>query len=183
MVKFVEIEHKFCFNDKQSFEKTESAIIQLHPLQDYEIDVAERYFLVEGLNHFIIRHKVDDEKQSLTLKSFGIGKDSETRMEIDIPLAQEQGDLLQAVEKFIAAFNTYKEYKLTKHLKVFHFAEAEVILYQANSQDKEIFALEIESTKAYKSQALKHIKEFELQLGLDERLREKRCLFELLFAS
>lgn len=183
MVKFVEVEHKFCFNDRQSFKRTESAIMQLHPLNDYEINVAERYFIVEGLNNFIIRHKVDEDKQSLTLKSFGIGRDSETRLEIDIPLAQEKGDLLQAVEKFLAAFNPYKEYKLTKHLKVFHFDEAEVILYQANSQDKEIYALEIESTKEYKSQALKHIKRFEQQLGLDARLREKRCLFELLFSN
>ncbi|MFJ1267114.1 hypothetical protein ACD661_00925 [Legionella lytica] len=183
MVKFVEVEHKFCFDDRQSFQETEAAIMQLYPLQDYKVEVAERYFLVDGLKNFIVRHKVDKDKQSLTLKSFYPGQDTEARIEIDIPLAQEKGDQLQAVERFLCAFNQYKEYKLMKYLQVFLFPEAEVILYQAVSQDRELFALEIESVKKSKTQALKHIKQFEQQLGLDARQREKRCLFELLFSS
>ncbi|MCW8399538.1 hypothetical protein OQJ26_12120 [Legionella sp. PATHC038] len=181
MPKFVEVEHKFCFDNKQSFKKAESAILRLYPLRDYKVDVAERYFIIDGLNNFIIRHKVDEEKQSLTLKSFTPGKDSQTRLEVEISLAQEQGDQLQTVEKFLTVFNSYKEYKLMKHLQVFLFPEAEVVLYQAITQDRELYALEIESVKESKYQALKHIKQFELQLGLDVRKREKRCLFELLF--
>ncbi|MFC3909734.1 hypothetical protein ACFORL_11700 [Legionella dresdenensis] len=181
MVKFVEVEHKFCFSDEQSLKSQEAAIMQLHPLQDYEVDVAERYFIIDGLRNFVVRHKVDDDKQSLTLKAFELGKDAETRMEIDIPLAQEKGDQLPAVEKFLAVFGDYEEYRLTKHLKVFNFAEAEVVLYQAACEDREVYVMEIESCKARKKQALQHIKQFEQQLGLDASKRETRCLFELLF--
>lgn len=183
MVKFIEIEHKFCFADKRTLHNTVHAIEQLKPLNHYEVVVNERYFVVQGHNDFLIRHKVDNEKQSLTLKSFTPGKDTEKRLEIEIPLAQEKGDQLLAIEGFLSVFGQFDEYNLIKYLKVFNFDDAEVILYQAVSPEREVYVIEIESTKDDERQALEHIKQFEHSLGLDEKEREKRSLFELLFFS
>ncbi|MGQ3890459.1 hypothetical protein [Legionella sp. CNM-4043-24] len=183
MVKFVELEHKFCFDTAADLNALRTSIEACQPETSYSIEVNERYFLVQGLNDFIIRHKVDGEKQSLTLKSFALGADSEQRLEIDIPLSQESGDQLDAIERFLSAFGDFNEYKLTKELEVFTFPEAEIILYRAFSSDREVFVLEVESKKENRDSALCHIKNFETQLELLTKQREKRCLFELLFTS
>jgi len=179
---FLEIEHKFVLPENWCLDSFVALVSSLSPKHSNEIAVEDRYYVTKALPGHVYRHRIDEEIQHLTVKS--LEQDSAVRLEVNLDLGLHKGDQALAVDAFLKPLGLLWKGVLQKQVKVFYFADAEVVHYTATYKDKEVSCVEIEAKKASNvDSALSIIDSYTDRLGLDRAYRSDQSLFHLLLAN
>ena len=176
---FLEIEHKFVLPDDWCLDSFLELVKDLKPQRSDEISVEDRYFVTKALPGHVYRHRIDEQIQHLTVKS--LEQDSAVRLEVNLDLGLHRGDQALAVEAFLKPLGILWKGILTKHVRVFYFADAEIVHYTARYKGKQISCVEIEAKHPKTvNDALAIIENFTSMLRLDRSMRSDLSLFHLL---
>lgn len=179
---FLEIEHKFVLPENWCLDSFVALVNSLGPKYSNEIAVEDRYYVTKALPGHVYRHRIDAEIQHLTVKS--LEQDSAVRLEVNLDLGLHKGDQARAVEAFLRPLGLLWKGILQKQVKVFYFADAEVVHYTATYNHQKISCVEIEAKKATDvASALYIIDSYTDRLSLDRSLRSDQSLFHLLLEN
>lgn len=179
---FLEIEHKFVLPENWCLASFSELVISLGPQHSNEIAVEDRYYVTKVLPGHVYRHRIDEEIQHLTVKSLEL--DSAVRLEVNLDLGLHKGDQAQSVDAFLRPLGLLWKGVLHKQVRVFYFADAEIVHYTATYKDKKISCVEIEAKKAVDvDTALSIIDSYTDRLSLDRSYRSDQSLFHLLLAD
>ena len=179
---FLEIEHKFVLPENWCLDSFTELVKSFNPQHSNEIAVEDRYYVVKALAGHVYRHRIDDEIQHLTVKS--LEQDSAVRLEVNLDLGLHKGDQAAAVDAFLKPLGLLWKGVLHKQVRVFYFADAEIVHYKARYKDQTISCVEIEAKKAADiDSALAIIDSYTDRLNLDRSYRSDQSLFHLLLAS
>ena len=181
--KFREIEHKYLVDERFDLTAFEAVARRLKPVKSSRLTVTDTYHVVEAMPGHIVRHRIDQELQQLTLKSTGV--DNECRTEVNLDLGLQKGNQAAAVEAFLHPMQPLWSGSIEKKIYVFYFDQCEVVHYIARSgTGKTVHCVEFEAlAKETREQALGVIAEYEKAFGFDPARRSHSSLFELLFAA
>jgi hypothetical protein len=181
--KFREIEHKYLVDGSFDLRAFEAVAHRLKPRKSSRLTVTDTYHVVEAMPGHVIRHRIDQELQQLTLKS--TGPDNECRTEVNLDLGLLRGNQAGSVEAFIQPMRPLWSGSIEKKIYVFYFDECEVVHYSACSgSGKVVHCVEFEAlSKDTTEQALSVISRFEAAFGFDPGQRCNQSLFELLFTD
>jgi len=180
-LKFKEIEHKFLVDDSFdliSFKKNINKNILVK--DSYRISVVDTYYLIDGIESYIYRHRYDSKSQYLTVKTFG--GDNEERTEVNLALFQGEGDQRDAVDAFMGTLGISWSGTIQKDVEVFYSEDCEIVHYLANSDGREVSCVEFESRNAKtKDEAVDVLYKYEEMLGFDSNNRSRLSIFEIFF--
>ncbi|SME90311.1 CYTH domain-containing protein [Pseudobacteriovorax antillogorgiicola] len=178
-IEFVEIEHKFLLEDDFDQQPFLQMVERLEPSGRSQVRVSDRYYLCESNPSHIYRHRLDQEIQHLTLK--GLGKDSETRIEVNLDLGLHRGDQGDRVAAFLKPLGIQWSGVIEKDVWAYYFKNCEVVYYEAHFKEKSVRCIEIEATNCQTlDEAKATIANFEKKLGLNPTNRCGESLFHLL---
>ena len=181
-LRFTEIEHKFLVDDQFDLAVFDPTLRDLGPEKTTSIQVRDRYYLTAGgqAGGFLIRHRFDPELHHLTLKA--VGPDTEARSEINLDLGHHAGDQQAAVDAFLDRLGVEWRGTLQKDLRVWQFADIEVVHYCATTETRAVRCVEFEAThKPSLTDALDVVHRYERATGFDERDRSRLSLPQMLF--
>lgn len=179
-MKFTEIEHKFVVGPDFDPAAFRAAALSLGPARVTRTQGRDTYYLTALHPGLIFRHRIDHERQELTVKERG-GEDSEVRLEVNLRLDPAMGDQRDAVAAFLGPFRITWQGSLTKDLEVFYFSDCEVVQYTARAGDRVVRCVEFEALGAADLAAARAIlSAHEQRLDFAGRPRERRSLFDLL---
>jgi hypothetical protein len=180
---FLEIEHKFLVDGAHfQFAAFRERVLTLHPIRRVTQSVRDGYYILEGDEGFIYRHRYDQELQHLTVKS--IGGDAEERLEVNLDLGQHRGDQRAAVEKFLSVRGIAWTGTVHKDIEVFYFPDCEIVHYTAQGGGKTVQCVEFEALGAETLEAARAtLRRYEEATGFGGAVRERRSLAELLFGK
>lgn len=186
----LEIEHKFLMPPTADPAPLLQQLASLRPQHTAEALVTEHYYAAVHKPGLIFRHSFDPERQALTVKSRSLPgatlPDTEVRMEQTLLLERAHGSQEQTVAALLSLLDVQPCGSLQKRLWAFYFADCEIVYYQAQTTSAEparaLCCLEIEALTDDLSAALLILQHYEQVLGLDPARRERRSLFDLLFA-
>ena len=186
----LEIEHKFLMPLRTDPAPLLQQLARLHPQHTAEALVTEHYYAAAHKPGLIFRHSFDPARQALTVKSRSLpdatAPDTEVRMEQTLLLERTHGSQEQTVKALLGLLEVQPRGSLQKRLWAFYFDDCEIVYYQAQTTGTEparaVCCLEIEALNDDLSAALLILQRYEQALGLDPAKRERRSLFDLLFA-
>ena len=181
-MRFLEIEHKFVVPADFDLTSFTAAIETLQPLRRTALDVHDRYFLTTHgrQQRYVIRHRFDAELHQLTLKSFGT--DPETRTEVSLDLGHHAGDQAAAVDAFLQPQEVEWHGTIEKTIRVWYFADCEVVHYVATTGARTIACVEFEAIHAASvDEALLVLDRYERATGFSGMPRAMTSLVGLLF--
>ena len=181
-VQFKEIEHKFEVADDFDLDRFRGRVMALRPVRTNAIQVRDRYFLTETgqQRRFLLRHRLDNEIQQLTLKS--LSDDTEVRDEINLDLGHHAGDQSLAVDAFVHHLGVRWSGTITKDIAVWYFDDCEVVHYRATAGARAVRCVEFEATrKDSVADALAIVERYERATGLHGFTRSRASLPQLLF--
>ena len=183
MLKYQEIEHKYLVDAAYDLAAFAAVARQLKPAQSKSLKVTDTYYVVQAMPNHVVRHRIDNELQQLTIKS--TGADNECRTEVNLNLDLRAGNQTAEIEAFLQPLNVLWAGSIEKNILVFYFDDCEVVHYSARSGDgKTVQCVEFEATKkASREEALSTIGHFEVLFGFHSERRSSQSLFELLFAE
>ena len=183
MLKYQEIEHKYLVDAAYDLAEFEAVARRLNPVQSKSLKVTDTYYVVHTMPNHVIRHRIDNELQQLTIKS--TGTDNECRTEVNLELDLRAGNQAAAIEAFLKPLDVLWSGSIEKNILVFYFDECEVVHYSARSGDgKTVYCVEFEATKkSTREDAVATIGHFEALFGFHPERRSRQSLFELLFAE
>jgi len=182
VMRFLEIEHKFVVPADFDLVSFTAIVDALHPLRRTALDVHDRYFLTRHgrQQRYVIRHRFDAELHQLTLKSFG--DDPETRTEVSLDLGHHAGDQVAAVDAFLKPQEVEWHGTIDKTIRVWYFADCEVVHYTASTGARTISCVEFEAVHAASvNEALSVLDRYERATGFTGRPRATMSLVGLLF--
>jgi adenylate cyclase class IV len=178
-LQFLEIEHKFIIGPDVDLGPLLEGLRLRGPEKSIQTDVQDTYFLVEHAPHAIYRHRIDSYLQQLTVKS--LGSDNEIRLEVNLHLDPLRGNQIEGIQAFLAPLGVLWQGTLRKEVQAFYFADAEVVIYRAQYEQREICCLEIEARAAHSiKEAQEVLSSWEKLMGLDPAGRSHASLLELL---
>jgi len=178
-LQFLEIEHKFIIEPDVDLGPLLDGLRLRGPEKSIQSDVLDTYFLVEYAPQVIYRHRIDSYLQQLTVKS--LGSDTEVRLEVNLHLDPLKGNQIEGIQAFLAPQGVLWQGTLRKEVQAFYFADAEVVIYRALYDQREIRCLEIEARAAHSiEEAQQVLSSWEKSLGLDPSRRSHSSLLELL---
>lgn len=183
-MRFKEIEHKFVVGeafDLVRFRATVGALVP-GPIRTFALRVRDRYFLTgHGRAHrYVIRHRYDDELHHLTVKS--LAPDPEVRDEINLDLGQHAGDQAAVVDALVARLGATWRGDVLKDIKVWEFADCEVVHYRASGGGRVVHCVEFEAKHAATvDEALAVLGRYERETGFANETRSMASLVDLLF--
>ncbi len=181
-MRFLEIEHKFVVPANFDLASFTAVVDALHPLRRTALDVHDRYFLTRHgrQQRYVIRHRFDAELHQLTLKSFG--DDPETRTEVSLDLGHHAGDQIAAVDAFLKPQEVEWHGTIEKTIRVWYFADCEVVHYVASTGTRTIACVEFEAVHAASvNEALSVLDRYERATGFSGMSRAMTSLVGLLF--
>ncbi len=181
-LRFKEIEHKFVVDAEFDLEGFGKALQTLGPTRTTSLRVLDTYYLISGsrAGQFVIRHRYDSELHHLTVKS--LEADPEVRHEINIDLGHHAGDQRTQVEAFLGRLGVEWTGTLHKDLKVWYFADVEVVYYLASTDSRSTHCVEFEATrKRSLTEALETLHRYEQATGFSDATRSQRSLLQILF--
>jgi len=181
-MRFLEIEHKFVVPTDFDLATFSSAVEALHPQRHTALDVHDRYFLTKHgrQQRYVIRHRYDAELHQLTLKSFG--QDPETRTEVSLELGHDAGNQVAAVDAFLQPQDIEWRGTIDKTIRVWYFADCEVVHYVATAGTRHVTCVEFEAVRAASvDDALSVLHRYEQATGFLGRPRAMTSLVGLLF--
>jgi hypothetical protein len=181
-LRFHEIEHKFVVGDDFDLEAFAAKLEALRPTRKTSIRVRDTYYLLdtEASPRFVIRHRYDEELHHLTLKT--VEADTQVRREINLDLGHHAGDQRAQVEAFLGLLGVAWSGSLEKDLRVWYFADAEVVHYRATTGERAVSCVEFEATrKPSLPEALEVLERYERATGFDRDTRSHRSLVQILF--
>ncbi len=180
---FLEIEHKFLVEDAHfPLAAFRERVLALHPERRVIQSVRDGYYILEGDEGFIYRHRYDQELQHLTVKS--IGGDAEERLEVNLDLGQHRGDQRAAVEKFLSVRGLAWTGTIHKDIEVFYFPDCEIVYYTAQGGGMTVACVEFEALGADTlEEARATLRHYEEATGFGAAVRERRSLAEMLFGK
>ena len=183
MLKYQEIEHKYLVDAAYDLAEFEAVARRLNPVQSKSLKVTDTYYVVHTMPNHVIRHRIDNELQQLTIKS--TGTDNECRTEVNLELDLRAGNQAAAIEAFLKPLDVLWSGSIEKNILVFYFDECEVVHYSARSgEGKTVHCVEFEATKkSSREDALAIISHYETAFGFRPDGRSNHSLFELLFAG
>lgn len=187
MLKYQEIEHKYLVDAEFDLLAFEATARRLNPEKSSRLKVIDTYYVVEAMPNHVIRHRVDQELQQLTIKS--TGSDNECRTEVNLDLSLRTGNQADAVKAFLEPLRVLWSGTIEKNIFVFYFSNCEVVHYSARSieasgVEKAIHCVEFEAIKKVsREESLATISRFEASFGFQHAERCHHSLFELLFGS
>lgn len=181
--KFVEIEHKYLVGPDFDLADFRARAQSMAPERITELVVTDTYHVVASLPGHVIRHRIDNELQQLTIKSSGSG--NELRTEINLELDLGVGNQAAAVQAFLSPMGLLWSGTIKKQILVFYFSSCEVVHYQATSGAGLIHCcVEFEAKNPTSlQQGLSVIAEFEKSFGFSSQNRCHESLFELMFGG
>jgi hypothetical protein len=182
VMRFLEIEHKFVVPANFDLASFTAVVDALHPLRRTALDVHDRYFLTRHgrQQRYVIRHRFDAELHQLTLKSFG--DDPETRTEVSLDLGHHAGDQIAAVDAFLKPQEVEWHGTIEKTIRVWYFADCEVVHYVASTGTRTIACVEFEAVHAASvNEALSVLDRYERATGFSGMSRAMTSLVGLLF--
>lgn len=182
VMRFLEIEHKFVVPDDFDLAGFTASIEALQPLRRTALDVHDRYFLTRHgrQRRYVIRHRFDAELHQLTLKSFG--DDPETRTEVSLDLGHHAGDQAAVVDAFLQPQEVEWTGTIEKTIRVWYFADCEVVHYSASAGDRTFSCVEFEAVHAASvDAALAVLDRYERATGFAGCPRAMTSLVGLLF--
>lgn len=184
----LEIEHKFLVGPDFDVAGFRAAALSLCPQRTTCLPVKDTYFVTAGEPGLIFRHRVDTERQELTIKSRGpfdqrraSPADTEVRVEVNLALDQDAGDQEAAVRAFLAPLKIRWQGSLRKEIQVFYYPDCEVVYYAATAR-RTLRCVEFEATDHGGDvvAARDTLRRYEAYLGFAERRRTRASLFDLL---
>ena len=181
-LEFQEIEHKFVVGADFDLDSFTASLEALGPARKTAIRVTDTYYLLSAgrTGSFVIRHRYDEELHHLTLKT--LEADTEVRREINLDLGHHAGDQQARVDAFLEHFGIEWRGSLEKDLKVWYFADAEIVHYRATTDARAVHCVEFEATrKPSLAEALATVRRYESATGFDEADRSHLPLVEILF--
>jgi len=186
----LEIEHKFLMPPAADPAPLLQQLARLRPQHTAEALVTEHYYAAAHKPGLVFRHSFDPERQALTVKSRSLpsatAPDTEVRMEQTLLLERAHGSQEQTVTALLGLLDVQPCGSLQKRLWAFYFDDCEIVYYQAQTTSTEptraAHCLEIEALTQDLTTALPILQRYEQALGLDPAQRERRSLFDLLFA-
>lgn len=179
-MQFKEIEHKFVVDGDFDRAAFVASLRALTPEREVSLRVRDRYFVTaDGRSRgYILRHRHDRELHELTIKS--VEADAEVRDEINLALRPHDQD--GQVDAFVTALGVEWSGTIWKDLTVWHFADCEVVYYDATAEDRRVSCVEFEAThKPDTAGALAVVARYEAATGFAERDRTTLSLLELLW--
>lgn len=179
----LEIEHKFLVGPAFDADAFARAALALGPARTTQVSVRDTYFVTEHHPGLIFRHRLDVERQELTLKSWRAA-DSEARLEVNLRLDQAHGDQGDAVAAFLAPFGVRWRGALHKEIRVFYFADCEVVYYVARAGERTLRCVEFEALGhgGDVEAARSVLARYEQRLGFGGAERARASLFDLMLA-
>ena len=180
--RFIEVEHKFVVSDEFDVAGFRASALAMAPERTGEVEVKDTYFVVSGHPELMFRHRIDDERQELTVKSRG--GDTESRLEVNLRLDPAAGDQRASAAAFLAPFGVRWQGTLHKQVQVFYFADCEVVYYHAQVGGRSVRCVEFEAVdhSGDVEAARATLVRYERELGFAERERTRTSLFDLLLA-
>ena len=186
----LEIEHKFLMPLRTDPAPLLQQLARLHPQHTAEALVTEHYYAAAHKPGLVFRHSFDPERQALTVKSRSLpdatAPDTEVRLEQTLLLERAHGSQEQTVAALLSLLDVQPCGSLQKRLWAFYFADCEIVYYQAQTTStkpaRAAHCLEIEALTQDLSTALPILQRYEQALSLNPAQRERRSLFDLLFA-
>jgi len=181
-LRFKEIEHKFVVGEHFDLDGFDGALQTLGPTRMTSLRVLDTYYLINGsrAGQFVIRHRYDSELHHLTLKT--LETDTEVRDEINIDLGHHAGDQRAQVEAFLGRLGVEWTGALQKDLKVWYFADVEVVYYRASTDSRSTHCVEFEATrKRSLTEALETLHRYEQATGFSDATRSQLSLLQILF--
>jgi adenylate cyclase class IV len=176
----LEIEHKYLVND--SFDKEEffRKARLMNPLREFTSDVVDTYYFSMQQPGFVLRHRIDDKIQQLTIKGTNPAGNS-VRPEINLELDRTAGNQQLLVRTFCQMLGIDKSAELSKQVRVFEFSDLELVYYEAMAAHRRVSCIEFEALERTDvPRALSHIEQYEKTLGFAQAKREHQSLFDLL---
>lgn len=179
--KFVEIEHKYLVNGDFDLEAFRQCARALGPIDSTELLVTDTYHVASAVPGHVIRHRIDNELQQLTIKSSGGG--TELRTEVNLELDLQAGDQAAVVKAFLEPMGLLWSGMIEKNIVVFYFPNCEVVYYRASSDRGQTHhCVEFEAKNPTSlEQGLAVIAQFEAAFGFSSEQRCPKSLFELMF--
>ena len=175
-LRFKEIEHKFLVDDGFDLDAFGRTLDAMGPGYTSHVQVEDRYFVTDsGVERgFIVRHRFDHELHHLTVKT--LDPDAEVRVEVNLDLGHHAGDQRAQVDAFVRQFGVRWEGGIHKDIRVWHFADVEVVYYAATNGPRSVRCVEFEATE---KPSLAHALEALSQLFTDQGHRVKPLLVAL----
>ncbi len=178
-MKFTEIEHKFLVSEDFDLAGFGAALAARQPRRMSEIAVADTYFMTRAAPGHVFRHRFDRERQELTVKDRA--GDAQVRREVNLRLDLGAGDQGAAVAEFLRPFGLLWQGALHKDLRVWYFADCEVVHYVARGPDRSVRCVEFEAVdQPDLDTALGVLARYEAATGFSAADRVKDSLFDLL---
>ncbi len=175
-----EIEHKFIVGDEFDLGQFRRRARELGPERTTELHVVDTYFVTKLGPGVVFRHRYDEERQELTVKSRGPG-DTEVRREVNLRLDQASGSQLAAVTAFLQPFGILWQGSLGKDICVFYYPDCEVVYYDARAAERRVCCVEFEAVGGASLEAARAtLLAYEQRLGLGQKRRVQESLFDLL---
>ncbi len=180
-LRFTEIEHKFVVGDDFDLGRFAATLDALGPSHVTALPVEDRYFLTEDgvRRRFVVRHRFDRDLHHLTVKT--LDPDAEVRVEVNLDLGHHAGDQRAQVDAFVRQFGVRWEGGIHKDIRVWHFADVEVVYYAATNGPRSVRCVEFEATeKPSLAHALEALSRYERLTGFDARERTPLSLLQIL---